>query len=136
MPDNHFTNKSVNALIDNEDLKEVCETLHKEAGIDYNRLAILRYRRHSLNSPLTLALCSNPSVAVLYEEALKYEEGSAITSSGALVTSSGAKTGRSPRDKRIVDDPSYAEDVWWGTSCLYYLWPCCIACFICHKTYS
>jgi ATP-dependent phosphoenolpyruvate carboxykinase len=54
-------------------------------------------------------------------KALKYEEGSAITSSGALATSSGAKTGRSPRDKRIVDDPSSTNDVWWGS--------CCCCCF-------
>ena len=40
----------------------------------------------------------NPSSPVLYEMALKYEEGSAITRSGALVALSGAKTGRSPLD--------------------------------------
>lgn len=51
---------------------------------------------------------------VLYEEALKYEEGTAITSTGALVTKSGAKTGRSPRDKRIVDEATCQNDVWWG----------------------
>lgn len=52
------------------------------------------------------------SPSVLYEEALKYEKGTALTSSGALVTSSGAKTGRSPRDKRVVDEPSTTNDVW------------------------
>jgi phosphoenolpyruvate carboxykinase (ATP) len=71
---------------------------HCLVGIDYNR-PILR----------------NASVAVLYEEALKYEEGTAITSAGALCTMSGAKTGRSPRDKRIVDESSCSSDVWWGT---------------------
>jgi ATP-dependent phosphoenolpyruvate carboxykinase len=78
-------------------LKEVYDTLHDEAGIDYNHRII-----------------RNGSIAVLYEEALKYEEGSAITSTGALCTSSGAKTGRSPKDKRIVDEPTSTNDVWWG----------------------
>lgn len=57
---------------------------------------------------------ANPSVAALYEDALVYETGSAITSTGALTAFSGAKTGRSPLDKRIVREPSSEKDVWWG----------------------
>ncbi|KAI3987583.1 hypothetical protein MKX01_021495 [Papaver californicum] len=45
---------------------------------------------------------------------MKYEKGSFITSSGALATLSGAKTGRSPRDKRVVKDKSTEDDLWWG----------------------
>jgi phosphoenolpyruvate carboxykinase (ATP) len=56
----------------------------------------------------------NPSPAKLYEEALKNEKGSAITSAGALVAMSGKKTGRSPADKRIVDNPNSTKDIWWG----------------------
>ena len=56
----------------------------------------------------------NPSVAALYEDALVYETGSAITSTGALTAYSGAKTGRSPLDKRIVKEESSEKDVWWG----------------------
>jgi phosphoenolpyruvate carboxykinase (ATP) len=52
--------------------------------------------------------------AVLYEHALKWGRGSSIAASGALVALSGVKTGRSPLDKRIIDDPNVAEDVWWG----------------------
>jgi hypothetical protein len=62
---------------------------------------------HSLQVP-------NPSVAALYEDALVYETGSAITSSGALTAYSGAKTGRSPLDKRIVKEPSSENEIWWG----------------------
>ena len=51
---------------------------------------------------------------VLYELALSLEKGTAITASGALVTDSGPKKGRSPKDKRIVDDPATTADVWWG----------------------
>ncbi|KAL5988378.1 Protein kinase C-like 1 [Asimina triloba] len=50
----------------------------------------------------------------LYEQAIKYEKGSFITSSGALATLSGAKTGRSPRDKRVVKDETTEKELWWG----------------------
>lgn len=56
----------------------------------------------------------HPSVAALYEDALVYETGSAITSSGALTAYSGAKTGRSPSDKRIVEEPGSKDEIWWG----------------------
>ena len=56
----------------------------------------------------------NATPAVLYEAALRDEKGSAITSSGALVAMSGEKTGRSPSDKRIVDESPTNEEVWWG----------------------
>lgn len=56
----------------------------------------------------------NPSVASLYEDALVQESGSAINSTGALVASSGKKTGRSPKDKRIVEEPGSVEHIWWG----------------------
>jgi phosphoenolpyruvate carboxykinase (ATP) len=58
------------------DLKE----LKDQANIDYDHVNI----QH------------NPSIASLYEDTLVYESGSAITSTGALATSSGIKTGRSP----------------------------------------
>jgi len=56
----------------------------------------------------------NASPAILYEQALKHEEGSHIVSSGALSVMSGKKTGRSPKDKRCVDEPSSTGDIWWG----------------------
>ena len=57
----------------------------------------------------------NIAPAKLYEEGLRYERGSAISNAGALVVSSGAKTGRSPGDKRIVDHPDTSGDIWWGS---------------------
>ena len=44
----------------------------------------------------------NVPPASLYEEAIRLESDSRIAASGALVAFSGAKTGRSPLDKRIV----------------------------------
>lgn len=57
----------------------------------------------------------NLSPPELYEQALKYEKGSFITSIGALATLSGAKTGRSPKDKRVVREETSQEDLWWGS---------------------
>ena len=55
----------------------------------------------------------NPSPARLYEDAIT-REGAAITSTGALMNSSGEKTGRSPKDKRIVENPESVDNIWWG----------------------
>ncbi len=57
----------------------------------------------------------NPAPARLYEEALQFETGSAISSAGALIAMSGKKTGRSPSDKRIVDHADSRDDIWWGS---------------------
>lgn len=56
----------------------------------------------------------NLSVATLYELALQNEKGSSISSTGALICSSGSKTGRSPNDKRIVRERSSEANIWWG----------------------
>src|SRR5262245_9755178 len=52
--------------------------------------------------------------AVLYEEALRYEPGASLTNVGALVAYSGEKTGRSPKDKRVVKQQPSGADIWWG----------------------
>ncbi|KAG7026893.1 Phosphoenolpyruvate carboxykinase (ATP), partial [Cucurbita argyrosperma subsp. argyrosperma] len=56
----------------------------------------------------------NLSPAELYEQAIRHEKGSFMTSTGALATLSGAKTGRSPRDKRVVKDENTTKELWWG----------------------
>src|ERR1700738_1937126 len=50
----------------------------------------------------------------LYEEAIRHEPSTTISSTGALIACSGVKTGRSPKDKRIVRRPDSERDVWWG----------------------
>jgi phosphoenolpyruvate carboxykinase (ATP) len=50
----------------------------------------------------------------LYEHAIRYEKDASIAENGALVAYSGAKTGRSPKDKRVVKHPRSEKDVWWG----------------------
>jgi phosphoenolpyruvate carboxykinase (ATP) len=56
----------------------------------------------------------NASPGQLYELALIHEPGTAISSTGALMAYSGEKTGRSPKDKRIVDEPRSRDHIWWG----------------------
>lgn len=53
----------------------------------------------------------NAPVAQLYEDAIKYE-GAVLASSGALINFSGKKTGRSPKDKRIVFEETSKDDIW------------------------
>jgi len=71
--------------------------MFSEAGFDMEKLTLKR----------------NASVAQLYEDAITYE-GAVISSSGALINFSGKKTGRSPKDKRIVYEDSSKDDIWWG----------------------
>ncbi|KAM0750556.1 ATP-utilizing phosphoenolpyruvate carboxykinase [Meredithblackwellia eburnea MCA 4105] len=72
--------------------------LFSEAGFDMAKIHLKR----------------NAPVAQLYEDAIKYE-GAVISSSGALINFSGKKTGRSPKDKRIVYEETSKDDIWWGT---------------------
>jgi phosphoenolpyruvate carboxykinase (ATP) len=57
----------------------------------------------------------NLPVGMLYEHAIRYEKGASIADNGALVAYSGAKTGRSPKDKRVVKNSASERDVWWGS---------------------
>ncbi len=52
--------------------------------------------------------------SALYEHAIRYEKDASIAENGALVAYSGVKTGRSPKDKRVVKHPDSETDVWWG----------------------
>src|SRR6478609_7230863 len=56
----------------------------------------------------------NPPPSLLYEHAIRYERDASIAENGALVAYSGVKTGRSPKDKRVVKRPESEADVWWG----------------------
>ncbi|NJL75436.1 MAG: phosphoenolpyruvate carboxykinase (ATP), partial [Saprospiraceae bacterium] len=56
----------------------------------------------------------NESVPKLYEIALSLEKGTTISDKGALLVYSGEKTGRSPKDKRIVRNPESEQNIDWG----------------------
>jgi phosphoenolpyruvate carboxykinase (ATP) len=55
----------------------------------------------------------NLSVAELYEHAIRNGEG-VISAHGSLVVRTGKHTGRSPKDKFVVREPSSEKKVWWG----------------------
>jgi len=63
----------------------------------------------------------NLSVPELYERAIRKPVeadfntlDTCISSTGALCSYSGLRTGRSPKDKRTVLDESTKDVVWWG----------------------
>ena len=68
-----------------------------QAGFDMSRVHLKR----------------NAPVAQLYEDAIR-NEGAIISATGALINFSGKKTGRSPKDKRIVYEDTSKDDIWWG----------------------
>jgi len=55
----------------------------------------------------------NRSVAWLYKKALPGDDY-IPSDAGAMIAKSGVKTGRSPGDKRVVEEGVSKDDVWWG----------------------
>lgn len=55
----------------------------------------------------------NPTVAELYEAAVRGGEGH-IVEGGPVVFNSQPHTGRSPKDRFIVEDDNTRDQVWWG----------------------
>tara|TARA_B100000886_G_scaffold340554_1_gene311197 strand:- start:11907 stop:13523 length:1617 start_codon:yes stop_codon:yes gene_type:complete len=55
----------------------------------------------------------NSTTPQLYEAGLRRSEG-VLSIDGAFVTKTGEYTGRSPKDKFMIKDPSIDKDVWWG----------------------
>ena len=51
----------------------------------------------------------------LYEVAMQRKEG-IIAAGGALVAETGQHTGRSPKDKFVVDDALTHDTVWWDNN--------------------
>jgi phosphoenolpyruvate carboxykinase (ATP) len=54
----------------------------------------------------------NLSPAALYEEAIRRDEAN-VVSTGALTAETGKHTGRSPKDKFFVKEPTSQDAVWW-----------------------
>jgi phosphoenolpyruvate carboxykinase (ATP) len=57
----------------------------------------------------------NLSPAALYTEAIREDPKCDIADTGALIAFSGEKTGRSPKDKRVVEHPEFKDEIWWGS---------------------
>jgi phosphoenolpyruvate carboxykinase (ATP) len=66
---------------------------------------------HGLFNPASIHW--NLSAPELYQEAIRRGEG-VVTAGGALTVNTGIHTGRSPKDKYIVDTPSVHDKINWG----------------------
>ena len=55
----------------------------------------------------------NLPVETLVQDIIANNEGS-IAANGAAMVDTGSYTGRSPKDKYIVKEPSCSENIWWG----------------------
>ena len=55
----------------------------------------------------------NLSVESLVDDIISNEEG-ILASTGAAIVDTGKYTGRSPKDKYIVDENSSTNNIWWG----------------------
>ena len=55
----------------------------------------------------------NPRTPVLYEHAIRRGEG-LIAHDGPLVVETGKYTGRAPKSRFVVDEPSSRDLIWWG----------------------
>jgi phosphoenolpyruvate carboxykinase (ATP) len=82
--------------------KPASKTALTRAGQSVSDLPLLGRTRHA-----------NLSVAALYEKAIQRDEG-ILAAAGPLVVRTGEHTGRSPKDKFIVDEPDAHDGVWWG----------------------
>ncbi len=71
----------------------------------------MNLRQHGISN---LNVYRNLAPAALYEHAVRFDQAE-ITASGALSNRSYEKTGRSPLDKRIVENPESRDQVWWGS---------------------
>src|SRR3954453_703190 len=56
----------------------------------------------------------NPTTSMLYSHALARNEG-VLAEGGPLVVDTGRFTGRSPKDKFVVREPSSEDRIWWGS---------------------
>jgi phosphoenolpyruvate carboxykinase (ATP) len=74
-------------------------------------MGTLALKKHGLN---VAEVHHNLPASSLYEHAIRYEKDARIAENGALVAYSGVKTGRSPKDKRLVRHAESENDVWWG----------------------
>jgi len=70
---------------------------------------------HLKEHELTVAkVHRNLPASSLYEHAIRFEKDASLAENGSLIAYSGAKTGRSPKDKRVVKHPDSEKNVWWG----------------------
>ena len=103
--DDSVQTSSRNDIIENLKTKNSCNNIIRNSNQIQSVLKNL--------TKTNIAIKRNPAIAELYEDALK-EPQTTISSTGALMAYSGEKTGRSPKDKRIVQEETSKDNIWWG----------------------
>ena len=86
-------------------------------GKRFNKMATIDLSKYGITG--TTEVVYNPSYEMLFEEETKpelegYEKGQ-VSELGAVDVMTGIYTGRSPKDKFIVDTPSVHDDIAWGS---------------------
>jgi phosphoenolpyruvate carboxykinase (ATP) len=71
----------------------------------------LELSEHGIES--TAPVYRNPTTALLYTHAIERREGK-IAEGGSLAVDTGKFTGRSPKDKFLVQEESSEDRIWWG----------------------
>jgi len=79
--------------------------------VDYNVTADKQLEALGIVDPASVYW--NLSTAALYEEAVARREGT-VAADGPIVCRTGTRTGRSPRDRFLVDEPSSSANINWG----------------------
>lgn len=106
-----------------KNIEEEIRTLLAGTHVEHNDAVVNEYFQNSRSNAYAkeediniskATILHNTKPALLVEKALRDEANSQLTATGALSVRSGAKTGRSPKDKRIVLEPSSQDKVWWG----------------------
>ena len=67
----------------------------------------------SLEIPTTGTVHANLSSPALVEHSLARGEGE-LAANGALIVRTGERTGRSPKDRFVIDTPAVHDEIWWG----------------------
>ncbi len=80
----------------------------------FAKMGTVEYSKDLLDLLAGKNMLNNLSVPQLMEKALERNEGK-LSSTGSLVVSTGKYTGRSPKDKFIVDEPSVKDKINWGS---------------------
>jgi phosphoenolpyruvate carboxykinase (ATP) len=78
-----------------------------------DQAVMLQNEREGLDLEASAALRRNLSAVSLIEQAIRASEG-ALVADGAFATTTGPHTGRSPKDRFIVDRPAVRDAIDWG----------------------
>jgi phosphoenolpyruvate carboxykinase (ATP) len=87
----------------------VTDLLHPRNDTSVSQASLLLHH----NIYPTGAIYRNPTTSLLYTHALARGDGR-LAEGGSLVVDTGKFTGRSPKDKFIVDEPTSTSRIWWG----------------------